>query len=102
MKKLTITPEPTGSLPVERTLRYKILFIVLPLFLISFTFFGITVYFSTNKSITNVTKEFIGYRLKEISEYSQNLVFSSSTDESELESDMYVQMVLSYAQKFTD
>ncbi len=95
MKKTNTTS--ISKLPIERTLRYKILFIVLPLFLISFIFFGITMYFSTNKSITNITKEFIGYRLKEISDYSQNLAYNENTSIDSINS-----MVMTYAQKFTD
>ncbi len=97
MKKTNTTTNSISKLPIERTLRYKILFIVLPLFLISFTFFGITVYFSTNKSITNIAKEFIGYRLKEISDYSQNLAHTDTSSTDSINS-----MVMTYAQKFTD
>ncbi|MGL4367789.1 MAG: adenylate/guanylate cyclase domain-containing protein [Brevinemataceae bacterium] len=56
---------------INKSLRYKILFVVIPLFLISFGFLILTAYFSSNNGITNIAKEFIGYRLKDVLEFSQ-------------------------------
>lgn len=80
------------KIQIKKSLRYKILFVVLPLFLISFGFFGVTAYFTSNNGITNVTKEFIGYQLKEIVEFSQEqsmLLDSNST--------MFNNIVIQYA-----
>ncbi len=88
------------SVPIKRTLRYKILFVVLPLFLIFFAFLGITVYFSINRSITNIAKEFIGYRLKEVADYSNAQIkpaeFTDSTRNA------FYRIILDYASKFND
>ncbi|MGL5955551.1 MAG: adenylate/guanylate cyclase domain-containing protein [Brevinema sp.] len=86
------------SVSIKRTLRYKILFVVFPLFLISFIFFGITAYFSINKSITNIAKEFIGYRLKEVVDYTQNQALPTELNEDT--QNIFNNIILSYAQKF--
>ncbi|MGL4677578.1 MAG: adenylate/guanylate cyclase domain-containing protein [Brevinema sp.] len=88
----------TRNVSIKRTLRYKILFVVFPLFLISFIFFGITAYFSINKSITNIAKEFIGYRLKEVLDYAQNQPLPADFNEDS--QNIFNNIVLSYAQKF--
>lgn len=89
-----------SQIPIKRSLHYKILFVMVPLFLISFTFFGITSYFSINKSITNIAKEFIGYRLKEVAEFASNLQINIGTNETEIS--IYNNRILSYAQKFAN
>ncbi len=92
---------PNEQIYIKKSLKYKILFVVVPLFLIAFTFFGVTAYFTANKSITNITKEFIGYKLKEIVQFSQEQGFI-------FESDNWIRQIrnntsiLNYTQKFTD
>ncbi len=86
------------SLDIKRSLRYKILFIVFPLFAISFIFLTITIYFSSNNGITNIAKEFIGYQLKEVVEYSLSI---SGDIQEDKEIEVY-DTVLTYAQKFPD
>lgn len=86
---------------IKKSLKYKILFVVVPLFLIAFVFLGITIYFTTNKSVTNIAKEFIGYKLKETVQFSQEqgFVFDS---ENVIEQINNNSIILKYAQKFTD
>ena len=86
---------PNEQIYIKKSLKYKILFVIVPLFLISFSFFGITAYFTANKSITNIAKEFIGYKLKEMVQFSQTQALSSDSDDINTS-------VLEYARKFTD
>ena len=92
---------PSEQIYIKKSLKYKILFVVVPLFLISFIFFGVTAYFTANKSITNITKEFIGYKLKEIVQFSQEqgFVFESGNIIRQIRNNS---SILDYTQKFTD
>ena len=92
---------PSDQIYIKKSLKYKILFVVVPLFLIAFVFFGVTAYFTANKSITNITKEFVGYKLKEIVQFSQEqgFVFESGNIIRQIRNNS---SILDYAQKFTD
>ena len=92
---------PNEQIYIKKSLKYKILFAIVPLFLIAFTFFCVTTYFTANKSITNIAKEFIGYKLKEVVQFSQEQGFV-------LESGNIIRQmrnnnsILEYAKQFTD
>lgn len=85
------------SVHVKRSLKYKILFVIIPLFLITFSFLGLTIYFSSNNGITNIAKEFIGYRLKEIFQFSQEQLAQQRLLQNDTND---YQATLDYAKKF--
>lgn len=92
---------PNERIYIKKSLKYKILFAIVPLFLIAFMFFGVTTYFTANKSITNIAKEFIGYKLKEIVQFSQEqgFVFESDNMIRQIANNI---TILEYTKKFTD
>lgn len=89
---------------VKKNIRYKILFVIIPFFLIIFGFLSITIYFSSNNGITNIAKEFLGYRLQEIfSFFQQQVAQKSLIAGSEFETNFDPQKnTIEYAQKFAN
>jgi class 3 adenylate cyclase/HAMP domain-containing protein len=51
-------------------IRYKIVLVVIPILVITAAFIGMTSYFSARNGITGVAKEFLGYKLNELYNYS--------------------------------
>jgi len=92
-----------NNIKMKRSIRYKILLVIIPLSLISFSFLGLTTYFSANDGITSIAKDFIGYRLKEIFQFSQEQLLQQRLlkNNSNMNIDYY-HNVLNYAKKFED
>ncbi|MGL5254685.1 MAG: adenylate/guanylate cyclase domain-containing protein [Brevinema sp.] len=84
---------------MKQSLRYKILFVVLPLLILTVSFLGVTTYFSSNNGITSIAKEFVGYKLQEVYQVAQqqmmrNTIIPEGTVDVRAN-------VLEYAQKFS-
>ncbi|MGL4389127.1 MAG: adenylate/guanylate cyclase domain-containing protein [Brevinema sp.] len=95
---------PQNKLIIKKDLKYKILFVIIPFFLIIFSFLGITIYFSSNNGITNIAKEFMGYKLQEVNSFFQDqLQQKKILEDSAIDVTFNIfQNTVDYTTKFTD
>ncbi|MGL5722408.1 MAG: adenylate/guanylate cyclase domain-containing protein [Brevinema sp.] len=92
--------QPLRNVPMKQSLRYKILFVVLPLLILTVSFLGVTTYFSSNNGITGIAKEFVGYKLQEVYQVAQQQMMRISllsVGEVDIRAN-----VLEYSQKFKE
>ena len=77
-KTSSASNRPLKNVLMKQSLRYKILFVVLPLLILTVSFLGVTTYLSSNNGITGIAKEFVGYKLQEVYMVAQQQMTRSS------------------------
>ncbi|MGL4393940.1 MAG: adenylate/guanylate cyclase domain-containing protein [Brevinema sp.] len=96
--------EPKSGVKIKKNLRFKILLVIIPFFLIIFSFLGMTIYFSSNNGITNIAKEFMGYKLQEVNSFFQDQIEQEKIlkdSDIDVAFDVYENTV-EYTKKFSD
>ncbi|MGL4562792.1 MAG: adenylate/guanylate cyclase domain-containing protein [Brevinema sp.] len=89
---------------IRKNIKYKILLVIIPFFLIIFLFLSLTIYFSSNNGITSIAKEFLGYKLQEVNsffqgEFEQKVIL----DQNNIDVTFNIkQNTVEYTKKFTD